>query len=81
MNYVTVIKGWSTGASESVAINHGDTLGTVCAKVGAPSGCICRVNGASATSDTVLGNGDNIVINAGKVAAGQLYRVIINLSK
>lgn len=70
MGYVTVLKAFSTGDSVSIQLLGSDTVGSVASRVGAPTGVVYRLNGQSVNAEHQVGNGDTIVINVGKVAAG-----------
>lgn len=70
MGFVTVLKAFSSGEQVNIQLRDGDTVGSVASRVGAPSGVIYRLNGQSAKAENTLGNGDTLIINVGKVAAG-----------
>lgn len=70
MGYVSVLKAFSSGEQVNIQLRDGDTVGSVASRVGAPSGVIYRLNGASAKAEQPVGNGDTLIINVGKVAAG-----------
>jgi hypothetical protein len=67
---VTVIKAFSSGASDPVSLPSGSTCGNLASRVGAPSGCVFRVNGKAETADGRLGEGDVVIISLGKNDAG-----------
>lgn len=67
---VQVIPVFKDGIPVSVELPDGATAGDAGSKIGAPSGCTYRVNNASATASTTLGNGDSVVINRVKYDAG-----------
>lgn len=70
MGYVSVLKAFSSGEQVNIQLHDGDTVGSVASRVGAPSGVIYRLNGTSVKAEQVVGNGDTLIINVGKVAAG-----------
>lgn len=68
--FITVLKAFSTGDQVNIALQPGDTVGSIASRVGAPSGVSYRLNGTSVKAENPVGNGDQLVINVGKVAAG-----------
>lgn len=69
MGNVTFILGHTTGTSESRQIQPGQTVSDFIGVYGA-QGCTVTVNGQTADSSRVLTNGDVVMFNRSKVAAG-----------
>lgn len=67
---VTVILAFSSGEATSIEVPHGSTVGDVAARVGAPSAAQYRLNGSPSNRTSPVGNGDQLLISAGKVDAG-----------
>ena len=67
---VTVIKAFSTGSSDPITLSSGSTCGDLASRVGAPAGCVFRVNGKAEGATARLGEGDVVIISMGKNDAG-----------
>lgn len=67
---VNVILAFSSGDSVQVALPIGSIVREAASRVSAPSASQYRVNGSPANASTALGNGDTLLISAGKVDAG-----------